>query len=95
MQRSTHRFAATVNLLMLAFLVPAVLWNNVFKLAPAQAPGSRLVLGVALVAVWAALALRPWATPSGKVWPLPMRMLFFAGGHLAMIAVMWTIHGMR
>lgn len=96
MIRSTgHRFAATINLIMLAFLVPAVLWNNILRMPPTQTPGSRWVLGAALVAVWGALAFRPWATPSGKVWPLPMRLLFFVGGHLAMIALVWLLRGAR
>lgn len=88
----SRRLAAALNALMVAVIAPAVLYNSVFGMPQGRASGARVLLIAALAAAWLALSIRPWASPLGRPWRWPYRALFFAGGNLAMAALMWLLH---
>ena len=82
---------ATLTLLMVAFVIPAVLYHYIFKLPPSQAPHAKIALGVALGLLWLSFSTWEFPTPTGKPWRWWARAAVMAGGYLLAILAMWLV----
>ena len=87
-----RRVVGTLHVITLALVVPGIIYHSLFRLPPPNAPGSHATLITLLTLVWLILAIRPFATPTGKPWPYWLRAVVLAGGELAMAALMRALH---
>ncbi|AKQ64910.1 hypothetical protein A176_001822 [Myxococcus hansupus] len=79
--------------LLVAFVVPAVLYRFIFA-PPVESPVKGFVLSGVMTLVWALFALARFDDFQGRPVRLPWRVALFVGGQLAVGVLMWWLHGM-
>ncbi|QQR48322.1 hypothetical protein JKA73_25495 [Myxococcus xanthus] len=78
--------------LLVAFVVPAVLYHFIFA-PPVESPVKGFVLSGVMTLVWALFALVRFDDFQGRPVRLPWRLALFVGGQFVVGGLMWSLHG--
>ncbi len=79
--------------LLVAFVVPAVLYHFIFA-PPAASPVKGFMLSGVMTLVWALFALVRFDDFQGRPVRLPLRLALFVGGQFVVGALAWWLYGM-